>query len=342
MSGAQPSRFPPPAVSVVIAAYTMRRWDDLRAAVASVRTQVVPVLRTVVVIDHHPELLAIARAEFDDVTVVPNAGRPGASATRNTGVAYCQSEVVAFLDDDAIATPTWLAALLRHFSRPEVVGAGGRLDPRWDTGRPRWFPPEFDWAVGTSYRGMPANAEPVRNVWTNGMAIRRSAFDRVAGFRTDFGKVGERSRPEDTDLCLRAAAAHADGAWIYDPAAVVLHRVPAGRATLRYFLRRCFNEGSGKAALAVLNGLGKSTRVERAYVRQVLFQGIRSGLRAAFHRDVPNATRGLAIVAGLVLTATGFLSGRSMLLVRDARRAGIWLFRDRPALLEGEGHAYSR
>lgn len=342
MTGAQQSGFPLPTVSVVIAAYTMKRWGDLRAAVASVRIQTVPVLRTVVVIDHHPELLAAARAEFADVTVVPNAGRPGASATRNTGVACCQSDVVAFLDDDAIATPTWLATLLRHFSRPDVVGAGGRLDPCWDTGRPRWFPPEFDWAVGTSYRGMPANAEPVRNVWTNGMAIRRVAFDLVAGFRTDFGKVGERSRPEDTDLCLRASEAHVGGVWMYDPAAAVLHRVPAGRATLPYFLRRCFNEGSGKAALAVLNGLGKSTRVERAYVRQVLCQGIRSGLRAALLRDVPNATRGLAIVAGLVLTTAGFLSGRSALLVRTACPAGIWPFRDRPPRVERGGHAYSR
>ena len=51
-----------PTVSVVIAAYTMERWDDLRRAVESVQAQTIGVLETIVVVDHHPDLLARARA----------------------------------------------------------------------------------------------------------------------------------------------------------------------------------------------------------------------------------------------------------------------------------------
>jgi glycosyltransferase involved in cell wall biosynthesis len=312
-----------PTVSVVIATFSMKRWDDLRAAVASVQAQTVPVLETIVVIDHHPELLTKARNELPDVTVLPARGGRGASVARNTGVAASHGELVAFLDDDAVAAPRCLEALLCHFSDAGVVGVGGRLDPLWATSRPRWFPPEFDWTVGASYLGMPTSAEPVRNVWSNNMAIRRQAFDLVGGFRDDFGKVGARSRPEDTDLCLRAAGRHGGGTWIYEPAGTAGHRVPAQRATLRYFAYRCFNEGWGKAALASLNGMGESISSEREYTRRVLPTALTRGLREALRGDVSGGLRSLAIAAGFTAVMIGFLVGHLTLLIRTTgvRRA---------------------
>jgi glycosyltransferase involved in cell wall biosynthesis len=302
-----------PTVSVIIAAFSMKRWDSLCDAVASVQAQTVSALETIVVIDHHPGLLARARRELGGVTVIANGGTRGASATRNTGVAASQGELVAFLDDDAIATPRWLEALLSHFADPSVVGVGGRLDPLWATSRPRWFPPEFDWAVGASYRGMPERSEPVRNVWSNNMAIRRTVFDMVDGFRNDFGKVGTRSRPEDTDLCLRASEGHGGGTWIYEPTGVAGHRVPAERTTLRYFAYRCFHEGWGKAALAELNGTDKSTSVEQRYARCVLPAALVRGLRETSRGDATGGLRSAAIVGGFTAAMIGFLAGRAAL-----------------------------
>ena len=68
-----------PSVSVVIPAYSMDRWDSLREAVASVRAQTVQALETVVVIDHHPELMAKAASELPGVMVIANSGIRGAS-----------------------------------------------------------------------------------------------------------------------------------------------------------------------------------------------------------------------------------------------------------------------
>lgn len=302
----------------------MERWNDLFEAVASVEIQTVPVFETVVVIDHNPALLARAQDGLPGVIVTANEGPSGASATRNTGVSVSHGEIVAFLDDDAVASPTWLEALLGHFTIPDVVGVGGRLDPLWAASRPRWFPYEFDWAVGGSYRGMPEKAVPVRNVWSNNMAIRRSVFDSIGGFRSDFGKVGHRSRPEDTDLCLRAAAAQPGGTWMYEPAAIAGHKVPLTRSTLRFFLRRCFNEGAGKAALAALNGTGVSTSAERAYTRQVLPQGFARGLRDAAHGRASEGLRSLAIAAGFSAATAGFMIGQAAALVqaKDSRRHG--------------------
>jgi hypothetical protein len=271
----------------------------------------VPVLETVLVIDHNPVLLERAQRELEDVVVVSNVGSRGASGARNSGVAACGGEVVAFLDDDAVASSGWLEALLGHFADPDVVGVGGRIVPLWASSRPRWFPAEFDWAVGASYRGMPDESGPVRNVWSGNMAVLRRVFDAVGGFRDDFGKVGRRSRPEDTDLCLRAAAAQLRGTWIYEPAGVVGHRVPVKRTTVGYFLHRCLNEGSGKAALAALNGASESTSAERLYTRSALPEGVARGLRDAMHGDAAGGLRSIAIAAGFSFAVAGFLAGRA-------------------------------
>jgi cellulose synthase/poly-beta-1,6-N-acetylglucosamine synthase-like glycosyltransferase len=289
----------------------MDRWDSLREAVASVRAQTVQVLETVVVVDHHPGLMAKAASELPEVTVIANAGIRGVSGARNTGAATTRGEMLAFLDDDAIASPIWLESLLQHFKDPKVVGAGGRPEPLWKTHRPRWFPQEFDWTVGCSYRGMPESATSVRNVFSNTMAIRRQAFDAVGGFRDDFGKIGAWSRPEDTDLCLRTAECNGGGNWIYEPNAIVGHQVPAERATFSYFLRRCYHEGQGKATLASLNGVSKSISTERRYARHVLPYAVVRGLRDTARGDASGVARSFAIIAGTTFAIAGFLADRA-------------------------------
>jgi len=307
-----------PTVSVIIAAFSSERWDYLREAVASVAAQTRPPLETIVVIDHNPDLLARASRELAAV-VVPNAGPRGASGTRNTGVARSRGEVVAFLDDDTVATGNWLARLLAHFAEPGVVGVGGRLDPLWATARPRWFPGEFGWTIGVSYAGMPERTARVRNVWSSNMAVRRAAFDAAGGFREDFGKVGAVSRPEDTDLCMRVNG----GAWLYDPDSAVSHRVPAQRARFRYFLVRCYNEGRGKAGLAGLNGPWKSTSDERGYTARVLPRAVLRGLGEALRGDVAGALRGAAIIAGLAVAVAGFAVGTVAVTVSKGGRLTV-------------------
>lgn len=294
-----------PAVSVVIPAYSDERWTQLTEAVASVRAQTLPATETIVVIDHNPELLSRARRELADVMVIGNGGARGASGSRNAGVARAGGEIIAFLDDDACAATDWLETLLVHFADPAVAGVGGRVDPLWATARPRWFPTEFDWTVGASYSGMPETTATVRNVWTNNMALRRSAFNAAGGFREDFGKVGIVCSPEDTDLCLRVTS----GSWLYVPASAVGHWVPAERTTFAYFLRRCFEEGQGKAAIAALSGAANGTSAERSYTARVLPAAVGRGLREAVSGDGWGALRSAAIIGGFGMAAAGFAVG---------------------------------
>jgi Glycosyl transferase family 2 len=295
-----------PTVSVIIPTYTRERWEWLQECVASVRAQQVPPLEIIVVVDHNPALLEEIAVEFPDVIAVPNIGDQGVSGARNSGVKASRGEVAAFLDDDSIATPDWLSTLLRHLVTPGVVGVGCYSDGLWETPCPKWFPGEFSWTIGVSYSGLPKEPTAVRNVWTSAMLVWRSAFEVVDGFREDFGKIGNKSLPEDTDLCLRIASAREGAIWIWDPAKVMQHRVPAGRATFGYLMSRCFLQGWGKAAMAHMDGFAESTSAERKYAIRTLPAGFGRGLVDALRGDLSGLGRSGAIVAALTVTLGGY------------------------------------
>ena len=307
-----------PTIAVVICAFTEARWDRLLAAVGSVAAQSRPASETILVIDHNDTLLARAREAVPGVRVLANdAPDPGLSGGRNTGTLAASAEVIAFLDDDAVAAPDWLERLAAPYAEAEVVGAGGRIDPVWATGRPAWWPSEFDWVVGCTYRGMPEAASDVRNVIGANMSFRRSAILAGGGFDVATGRG--RGRPlggEETELAIRLASI-IDGARIrYEPDAAVAHAVPADRASFRYFVRRCYAEGLSKARVARLAGRGQGLASERRYATRVLPAGVLRELgSAARHLDPAAIGRAAAIAIGLLVTTAGYaLGGRS----RDA------------------------
>ena len=90
-------------ISVVICAYTHDRWDDLVSAVASMHSQTLQPREVIVVIDHNPELFARAGSALDGVVVIENHERKGLSGARNSGIARAQGQIIAFMDEDAVA-----------------------------------------------------------------------------------------------------------------------------------------------------------------------------------------------------------------------------------------------
>jgi glycosyltransferase involved in cell wall biosynthesis len=297
-------------VSVVICAYTLKRWNDLVAAAESARAE--GPLEVIVVADHNEELLTRVRTELPQVRPVANDGPRGLSGARNAGVAAARGDVIAFLDDDAVATPGWLDRLAACFADPDVLGAGGAVEAAWAGPRPRWFPEEFEWVVGCSYRGLPTAPAPVRNPIGANMAVRREVFATVGGFTSSLGRGGANTMGcEETDFFIRARLHAPAAVWLYEPRARVRHRVPRERATLRYFLDRCYGEGKSKALLAGRVGRSDALSAERRYVLRVLPNGVLGGIRAAGREgDHFGLARAGAIVAGLAATAAGYGRGR--------------------------------
>jgi glucosyl-dolichyl phosphate glucuronosyltransferase len=307
-----------PPASVVIPCHSERGWDELVLAARSVLAQRPAPVKVVVAVDHNEALFERATREIDGVVVVRNELPRGASGNRNSGIRHTDTELVALLDGDTYAHPGWLSGLLEPFSDPDVVGSGGAIRPDWGS-RPRWFPDEFLWVVGASYAGLPTSRSPVRNVWSGSMAVRREVFDAVDGFRTDFGKVGDRSRPEDTDLCLRMSEA-SGGHWVYVPDAVIDHPVSPERSTLRFFLARCCNEGRAKVEMARLYPGRPSLGAEHGYMRSLpraAFAGLADTLRG---RGAARAAQSAAVAIGAVAAGVGAAVGL-LSPVSPARRA---------------------
>nr|WSY50034.1 glycosyltransferase [Streptomyces sp. NBC_00886] len=310
MNDTMPTTRPGPTLSVVVCAYTLDRWDDLRDSIASVLTQNRPPDEVVLVVDHCQALYERATQELPQIRVVPSRGPQGLSGARNTGVAVSHGDVVAFLDDDAAAEPEWTDRLLAHYGDPRVVGVGGLVVPRWSTRRPVWFPPEFDWVVGCSYRGLPERTAPVRNFIGANMSFRRTELLAVGGFLDTLGRVSNRPTAgcEETDLCLRITARRPDAVLLYEPAAQVRHRVPEARTRWSYFRSRCYGEGQSKALVALYDGSGPALASERAYLRSTIPRALARSLRRT-GRSGAVRTLG-ALSAGVCATGTGYFVGR--------------------------------
>jgi len=306
-----------PSVSVVICAYTEDRWQKLSWAIGSIRDQQQAPCEVILVIDHCPPLLERSRREFPGVAVVPNRFQRGLSGGRNTGLAEARGEVVAFMDDDAVASSDWIAVLGGHYGDAQVLGVGGLVEPWWEGGRPPWFPPELDWVVGCSYRGMPTRAAPVRNFIGANMSFRRELLTELRGFAPALGRVGAVPLGcEETELCLRASQLHPDGVLRYDPAAAVRHAVPQRRGRWSYLLSRCYAEGLSKARVAALAGSRRALASERSYLRSALPHRMGRSLADAARGELAALGSVLAILAAVAATGGGYLAGRVLGLAR--------------------------
>jgi glucosyl-dolichyl phosphate glucuronosyltransferase len=314
-------------VSVVICTYSLDRWQCLVDAVRSVQRQTIPPREVITVADYNEELLERMQRCLPGVTAIPNSAERGAGGARNTGVKAAAGSIVAFLDDDAVAVPDWIEQLLGPISNPNTLGVGGEVAPEWLAPMPRWFPREFGWVLGCSYRGLPESTSSLRNLAAGNMAVRKDVFLELEGFREGHGNVRcDVGRPEhakrrrfvtrqsgceETDFCIRALRRWPGSVWTYHPPMKIYHRVPAEHLSCKYFLARCNDEGLAKATVVVeFSGSKLGLASERSYVRETLPRGIHMGVKDFFSGDPWGLARSGAIFIGFSVTALAFLRGR--------------------------------
>lgn len=121
--------------------------------------------------------MALKLVEFDEANI---------SAARNLGIAQAAADVVAFIDDDAVAEPTWASRLCAAFADPQVIAATGFVRGRNGISY-QWQACEVD-AMGLDHP-LPAapalySGTPQRAVKTQGTncAFRRAALTGIGGF----------------------------------------------------------------------------------------------------------------------------------------------------------------
>jgi glycosyltransferase involved in cell wall biosynthesis len=174
--------------------------------------------------------------------------RPGLSHARNRAVAESRFEVIAFLDDDVNVDRKWLNALASAYREENCAAVGGRAYLVYPGSRPRWLGDDIEGLLTKVECGSERRTATADELYGVNLSFRRDWIDRVGVFRADLGRVGTRLiGDEERELLERVT--QAGGQLIYEPAAVVGHRVPTSRLQRRWFWSRSFWGGLGSSQL---------------------------------------------------------------------------------------------
>jgi len=299
-------------VSVVLCTHTLERYDAFTDAAESVLAQTHSDTELVLVSDGNEAVADRFREEFgdrDDVVTHCNDENVGLLESRNNGAEVASGDVVAFIDDDAVADEAWVAELVEAYECRDALAAGGKMTPAWVAGRPGFLPEEFYWLVGVTHRGFADGPGEVRNTFGSNISFRRDVFIELDGFDTDIGgRQGDKNlQGGETELCARLADEYGHGVY-YNPRACVAHKVYEYRTDPLWLLDRAFWQGYSKRGMEYL--VPDSTGEETDFLGDLLFSFAPDRLRELLRR--PSIERATQLVMLFVFTAVvgfGYLYG---------------------------------
>ncbi len=320
-----------PTVSVVIATY--RRAKFVEECLDHLGRQTVRPVR-IIVVDASPDTTT-----YDVVVRHPgveyrrNARGIGTTATsRAIGVEDVREDVVAFLDDDAFAEPTWLQELLKPYEDPAVAAVGGRAlngqpgEDREGLGQIGLLLP--DGRLTGFFAADPGRVVDVDHMLGANMSVRMSVVRELGGIRDLYPGTCLR---EETDIALRIR--RAGMRIVYTPFAVVRH-VAGDYARGRRFDTRYRYYGARNHAVLLATTLGYGDPHFRSWLRtstrqvgRSVIEGVRA-VRDPERPDLQSKARGLAgggwrAVVDTVGTAAGILaSAREVVRLRRAGGGG--------------------
>ena len=320
----------PPAASILFP--TRRRRDYLATALESVAGQAAAHGAEIVVVEDDA-----ADAETERLAAAHGArylalGRPrGLNAARNAAVAAAAGELLCFLDDDVVAWPDWLRAMLAGAAEhPAHLAFGGPIRARLE---------------GTNLHACGREPAPVTTldlgpndrdaelVWGANLAIRRSALERAGAFD------GARSGPGDEEEWERRLRA-AGGRILYVAAAGVDHRRTGADARIAGLSRAAWRRGRHSRRFDESKGIAPSLGHELRTLAGCVWHIGRYRCGNGIVLTAQTAGRLREAVARAEETEAGrdYLSGRSGTL----GRRGLVVGRAKDVVADARGLAQSR
>ena len=275
-------------VSVVCCTHTLARYDDCREAAESVLGQSHDDVELVLVSDGNDAVAERFEADFGhraDVLIHCNDENVGLLESRNNGARIATGDVVAFIDDDAVAADDWATKLAAAYEADESRQAvGGRMVPAWVAGKPSYLPAEFYWLIGVTNRGFGPNGDPdeageVRNTFGSNISFRRDVFLELGGFEDDIGgRQGEKNlQGGETELCARLRSEYGVGVY-YVPDALVAHKIFDYRTDPGWLVDRAFWQGYSKRGMELF--VPESTGEESDFLGRLLFTFVPERVRS--------------------------------------------------------------
>jgi len=172
----------------------------------------------------------------------------GASFARNTGAAMAKGDWLCFMDDDAVATPNYVENILKHIeTKPEAVGFGGRIIPKYIPTEPKWMSYYVSSLVGNfDYAPIACAFAPGKYPLESNMIVKKDIYEQIGGFNTNLpGVVGTlRIGGEGKELFYKILSL--GHAIYYDPSICVCHVVEVKKLTSEYMYRVASGIGRGE------------------------------------------------------------------------------------------------
>jgi glycosyltransferase involved in cell wall biosynthesis len=299
-------------VSVVICTYDPDMYEHFQETLESVRAQTYDDIEIVVVVDGNESLYDRIEAEYGDSSNLKlhcNEENLGLSGSRNNALEYVTGDVVALIDDDAVADEQWVEELVSVYDDRDAIAVGGKMTPIWVAGKPDFLPEEFYWLVGVTHRGFAEPGEEVRNTFGSNISFRTEVLEELGGFATEVGRQGEKNlQAHETEFCARMREEYGRGV-VYNPDAKVGHKVFAWRTDPQWLFERAFWQGYSKRAMETLVS-EESSEEESEFLEQLLFEFVPDRLKSLL--TGPTVTKATQLVTLLALTGTvgiGYLYG---------------------------------
>ena len=198
----------------------------------------------------------------------------GLSVARNTGAKTAHGEILAYLDDDAVASKQWLRVLHEAYkSNNKLAIAGGKVSLIWpeEIEPPKWLSVELSGNLGYYDLGDSVVYIDQAGLTPRGLnySIRRTFLEQIGGFDTNLGRIGKKLLSNEelhtTELAIKRG-------WqvAYLPEALVGHNVAPERLRPSWFIERGWWQGISECyreQLAGQAGLGQLSRGGERMIR---------------------------------------------------------------------------
>ena len=185
-------------------------------------------------------------------------GVTGLSVARNTGAKQSRGEIIAYLDDDAVASPGWLTALWQAYQNNQHLAiAGGKVTLIWPAGKsaPPWLSDDLASNLGAYDLG-----DEIVDITNPGLtprglnySLRRTFLEQMGGFDVNLGRVGKNLLSNE-ELQMTQLALWKNWQVAYLPNALVAHNVAPERLQTSWFLRRSWWQGVSECYREQLTG----------------------------------------------------------------------------------------
>lgn len=173
--------------------------------------------------------------------------KPGITYARTAGAQAARGRYLAYIDDDAYASPNWVKKILETIDRVTPDVCGGIIYPYYNSSKPKWFKDKYEKRVHGRKARLLKEGEYFAAA---NFIIRKSVLEDLNYFPISLGMTGkDLGYGEETRLLINLRTKTKHPIIFYNPQIIVYHLVAASKMSLVYRLQSCFI--AGRYALAV-------------------------------------------------------------------------------------------